>query len=68
MAEPVWVGADPTNRVLAGVTHVKIGHGRHYPDVPPIKGVCRGSASAKLDASVTMTRLERTHPASIARS
>jgi transglutaminase-like putative cysteine protease len=66
--EPVWVGADPTNRILAGETHVKIGHGRHYADVPPIKGVYRGAASAKLDASVTMTRLERTDPASIARS
>ena len=66
--DPVWVGADPTNRVLAGETHVKIGHGRFYADVPPIKGVYRGSASAKLNASVTMTRLERTDPASIARA
>ena len=66
--EPVWVGADPTNRILAGETHVKIGHGRHYADVPPIKGVYRGAASAKLDASVTMTRLEGTDPAAIARS
>jgi transglutaminase-like putative cysteine protease len=66
--DPAWVGADPTNRVLSGETHVKIGHGRHYADVPPIKGVYRGSASAKLNASVTMTRLERTDPASIARS
>jgi transglutaminase-like putative cysteine protease len=68
VSEPVWVGADPINRVLAGETHVKIGHGRHYADVPPIKGVYRGAATAKLDASVTMTRLERTDPASIARS
>jgi transglutaminase-like putative cysteine protease len=67
-SDPVWVGADPTNRCLAGETHVKIGHGRHYADVPPIKGVYRGGASAKLDASVTMTRLARTDPASIARS
>jgi transglutaminase-like putative cysteine protease len=66
--DPVWVGADPTNRVLAGESHVKIGHGRHYADVPPIKGVYRGAASAKLNATVTMTRLERTDPASIARS
>jgi transglutaminase-like putative cysteine protease len=66
--EPVWVGADPTNRVLAGQTHVKIGHGRHYADVPPIKGVYRGGASAKLDASVTMTQLEGTDPAAIARA
>ena len=56
--EPVWVGADPTNRRLAGETHVKIGHGRRYSDVPPIKGVYRGTATAELEASVTMTRLD----------
>jgi transglutaminase-like putative cysteine protease len=54
--EPVWVGFDPTNRRAAGETHVKIGHGRHYPDVPPVKGVYRGVATADLDARVTMTR------------
>jgi transglutaminase-like putative cysteine protease len=56
--EPVWVGADPTNRRLAGETHVKIGHGRRYSDVPPIKGVYRGTATAELEASVRMTRLD----------
>jgi transglutaminase-like putative cysteine protease len=66
--EPVWVGADPTNRGLAGETHVKIGHGRHYADVPPIKGVYRGVAEATHDARVTMTRLERGDPAAAARS
>ena len=66
--EPVWVGADPTNRVLVNENHVKIGHGRHYSDVAPIKGVYRGGANAKLDASVTMTRLERPDPAAIARA
>jgi transglutaminase-like putative cysteine protease len=59
-AEPVWVAADPTNRGLAGEDHVKIGHGRHYSDVPPIKGVYRGSASAELEASVRMTRTDTT--------
>jgi transglutaminase-like putative cysteine protease len=66
--EPIWGGADPTNRGLSGENHVKIGHGRHYPDVPPIKGVYRGVANSNLEASVTMTRLERVDPASIARS
>jgi transglutaminase-like putative cysteine protease len=55
---PSWVGADPTNRTLAGETHVKIGHGRHYGDVPPIKGVYRGVAEAEHDVSVRMTRLD----------
>jgi transglutaminase-like putative cysteine protease len=58
--EPQWVGADPTNRRLAGEMHVKIGHGRAYGDVPPIKGVFRGSAGAELEASVRMTRLDPT--------
>jgi transglutaminase-like putative cysteine protease len=66
--DAVWVGVDPTNRQPAGETHVKIGHGRHYADVPPIKGVYRGAATAKLDARVTITRLERADPASSARS
>jgi transglutaminase-like putative cysteine protease len=66
-SEPVWVGADPTNRGLTGDTHVKIGHGRHYPDVPPIKGVYRGTASSEHDARVTMTQLTGADPAAIAR-
>jgi len=63
--EPVWVGADPTNRGLAGEQHVKIGHGRDYSDVPPIKGVYRGGARAVLTARVRMTRLD---PATSARA
>ncbi len=56
--EPAWVGADPTNRRLAGERHVKIGHGRHYADVPPVRGVFQGTAGSQLDASVHMTRLD----------
>ena len=54
---PEWVGADPTNRRLAGEEHVKIGHGRFYGDVPPIKGVYRGAAEAQHEVKVTMTRV-----------
>lgn len=57
-AEPRWVSIDPTNRGLTDECHVKIGHGRHYADVPPIKGVYRGGADSVLEASVTMTRTE----------
>jgi hypothetical protein len=38
---------------------VKIGHGRLYDDVPPIKGVYRGGP-AELSANVVMTRLDPT--------
>ena len=56
--EPVWVSADPTNRRLAGETHVKIGHGRFYSDVPPVKGLYMGGASSELNSAVTMSRLD----------
>ncbi|MGA7705057.1 MAG: transglutaminase family protein [Solirubrobacteraceae bacterium] len=56
--EPIWVGADPTNRRLAGETHVKIGHGRFYADVAPVKGLYMGGAGAELKAAVTMSRLD----------
>lgn len=56
--EPVWVSADPTNRRLAGETHVKIGHGRFYADVPPVKGLSLGGATSDLTAAVTMSRLD----------
>ena len=52
-----WIGVDPTNRGRAGATHVKIGHGRDYQDVPPIRGVYRGEARAALTAGVEMRRL-----------
>jgi transglutaminase-like putative cysteine protease len=56
--EPVWVSADPTNRRLTGETHVKIGHGRFYSDVPPVKGLYIGGANSELSAAVTMSRLD----------
>lgn len=55
--EPRWVGADPTNRGLTGDRHVKIGHGRAYGDIPPIKGVYRGAADAEHDVAVTMINI-----------
>ncbi len=57
-SEPVWVGADPTNRRLADDTNVKIGHGRFYADVPPVKGLYLGGATSDLLAAVTMSRLD----------
>lgn len=56
--EPVWVSADPTNRRLTGETHVKVGHGRFYSDVPPVKGLYMGGASSELTANVQMSRLD----------
>jgi transglutaminase-like putative cysteine protease len=51
-----WWGLDPTNQLAAGERHVKIGHGRDYEDVTPLRGVYHGAAeSGGLEASVKMS-------------
>jgi transglutaminase-like putative cysteine protease len=54
----VWHGIDPTNAVVAGEHHVKIGHGRIYADVPPVSGRFAGTARSEIDAHVHMRKLE----------
>ncbi len=51
-----WWGIDPTNPTPVGELHVKIGHGRDYDDVMPLRGVYHGPADHKLGVSVTMSR------------
>ncbi len=55
---PVWFAVDPTNGIVAGESHVKIGHGRMYSDVPPVEGTFAGDAASTVESHVTMTRLE----------
>jgi len=52
-----WVAFDPTNGGQAGDTHVKIGHGRNYNDVPPIRGIYRGPAADSVEVGVRMSRI-----------
>lgn len=47
-----WIGLDPTNNVLAGERHVRTSVGRDYADVPPTKGVFKGSADSQLLVAV----------------
>jgi transglutaminase-like putative cysteine protease len=47
-----WVGLDPTNNVLASERHVRTAVGRDYADVPPTKGVFKGSAESQLLVAV----------------
>lgn len=51
-----WWALDPTNRQEVGERHVKIGHGRDYDDVPPLKGVFSGPQAHELEAIVEMRR------------
>jgi transglutaminase-like putative cysteine protease len=52
-----WIALDPTNRQAVGLRHVKIGHGRDYDDVPPLRGTYAGPPDATLEVSVEMRRL-----------
>jgi transglutaminase-like putative cysteine protease len=52
-----WLGLDPTHRADAGAGHVKIGHGRDYDDVCPLRGVYKGPFQHELDVSVRIERL-----------
>lgn len=51
-----WLGFDPSNQMTAGSTHVRVAVGRDYQDVPPTRGVFRGSAETELNVHVDVTR------------
>ena len=57
-----WVGFDPTNRVPIGEHFVKVAVGRDFRDVPPNKGVYRGSGKEKIKVSVNSRELEAVPP------
>jgi transglutaminase-like putative cysteine protease len=47
-----WVAFDPTHNRTLDERYVVVGHGRHYDDVPPNKGIYRGTARETLRAEV----------------
>jgi transglutaminase-like putative cysteine protease len=51
-----WWQLDPTNAQPIGELHVKIGHGRDYDDVMPLRGVYHGGSAHDLGVQVTITR------------
>lgn len=56
-----WLALDPTNQREVGLRHVKIGHGRDYDDVPPLRGTVAGTAVHAVDAAVEMRRAASIH-------
>ncbi len=54
-----WVGFDPTNRCLAQERHVRVGVGRDYQDVAPVRGVFLGSGETRLDVHVKVLAARR---------
>lgn len=53
-----WIGLDPTNNVRADERHVRASVGRDYADVPPTKGVFKGSAESQLIVAVRVAPSE----------
>ena len=51
-----WWALDPTNPGSVGERHVKIGHGRDYDDVMPLRGVYHGDPEHELGVSVHISR------------
>jgi transglutaminase-like putative cysteine protease len=47
-----WIGLDPTNNVEAGLRHIRVAVGRDYADVPPTRGVFKGSTKSTLAVAV----------------
>jgi transglutaminase-like putative cysteine protease len=51
-----WRGFDPTNLIEIGERHVRVGHGRDYGDVTPLRGVYAGPSGSELFVRVQITR------------
>ena len=51
-----WIGLDPTNNTIAGERHITCAIGRDYSDVPPSRGVYKGSTTSDLDVGVTVRK------------
>jgi transglutaminase-like putative cysteine protease len=49
-----WVGLDPTLGKPLGLQHVRIGYGRDYGDVAPVRGVYKGHAGQRLSVDVSV--------------
>jgi transglutaminase-like putative cysteine protease len=50
-----WVGFDPTNNLLAAERHIRVAIGRDYADVPPTRGVYKGTSEVRSELSVAVS-------------
>ena len=51
-----WLAMDPTNGLIPGERHVKIGHGPDYDAVMPFRGTFIGPETSEVTASVQIRR------------
>ncbi len=50
-----WRGFDPTNNIVANDRYIKVHFGRDYSDVPPVRGIYRGTFTHTLDVDVRVS-------------
>ncbi len=50
-----WIGFDPTNDLVVETRHVAVAVGRDYADVPPTRGVFKGTAASDLSVAVVVS-------------
>lgn len=63
-----WIGVDPTHDQRPDQRYVRIAAGRSYDDVPPNRGVFRGSAAERLETTVEFHEVEERDVAALQRS
>jgi len=52
-----WLGFDPTNNNRVDERYIKLGHGRDYLDIVPVKGIYRGTPHQQLIVEVDVQKL-----------
>ncbi len=62
LPEVGWRGYDPTNDLLVDERYVRVAVGRSYQDVPPTKGLYRGSAAEEMTVSVHTAMQDALNP------
>lgn len=55
-----WCSFDPTNVAPVGERYVKLGHGRDYQDIVPVKGVYQGEGNQQLHVIVDVRKMVET--------
>jgi transglutaminase-like putative cysteine protease len=50
-----WVGFDPTHNIPTGKRHIRVAVGRDYADVPPTRGVFKGSSAMRSELAVAVS-------------
>jgi len=54
-----WLGFDPTNNNRVDGRYIKLGHGRDYLDIVPVKGIYRGTPNQRLIVDVDVQLIEK---------